>query len=241
MAEGDGGYLEGYVPPSRERVATRALALATQAYRALLEQSAADPGAAPAHAKCVAWCERIGLRQELEPSEWTLLTTPLGQLPARDGMNASWLAEPMGCMAWALQLAELPDYETEADGAEIANALFFLREDARESLARARLRPHADLERLCDTYLTVHWRLRQFSLQAEQIDFAKFARECDWANMRLDGIRLSNGDLSVGGMPLTAAPESLWRNRLSIASERHRAAEWLLGQKPLYSQVTADT
>lgn len=239
MTGGSGG--DEYLPPSCERVAARALALAAQTYRAVLERQAKDPGAAGARAKCVAWCERIGLRPEFEAAEWTLLTTPVGKLRERDAMNASWLAEPMACLAWALRVAELPDYETEADGPDTANALHFLDDDALKSLARAKLRPRADLERLRDTYLTLHWRLRQFSLRPEHIDFAKFARECEWANMRLEDLRIEAGDLSVAGLPLVAAPERVRRTRQSIASERHRAAEWLLGQNPLYSQVTTDT
>ena len=45
----------------------------------------------------------------------------------------------------------------------------------------------------------------------------------------------------LGGVPLVRAPEAAWRLLLSIARERHTAAEWLLGQDPDYSEVTADT
>ena len=233
--------LEGYQLPLSARVAARAQVLSAQAYRAILERSATDPQAAEAHADCIAWCEREGLQSEFEPQEWALISTPLGQLSQRDEVNASWLTEPAVCLAWALGQVDLPDYETEADGAAVATALRFLDDAANGFRAQSELRPQAELESLLETYLTLHWRLREFSLRPVHLDFAAFAGQCRWANMRLDQVRLVDDDLSVGGSPLVTAPESLWRNCLSIASERHRAAEWLLGQHPLYSEVTADT
>jgi hypothetical protein len=232
---------EEYEPPSAARVAARAQALSAQAYRAILERSAADPEAAEAHSGCIAWCERVGLQSEFETREWALLTTPLGQLSQRDAINASWLTEPAVCLAWALRQTEVPDYETEADGASVATALCFLDDAADSFRAQSQLRPQAELEALLDVYLTLHWRLREFSLRPGPLDFVAFAEQCQWANMCLDQIRLVEKDLSINGRPLAEAPESLWRTCLSIASERHRAAEWLLGQHPLYSEVTADT
>jgi hypothetical protein len=169
------------------------------------------------------------------------LTTPLGRLVQRDAVNASWLTEAAVCLAWALGQADLPDYETEADGADVANTLYFLDDTADAFRARLELRPCEELEAPLDTCLTLHWRLRDFSIRPRSLDFRAFAEQCQWANMRLDQVRLVDNDLSIDGRALTEAPERVWRNRLSIASERHRAAEWLLGQKPLYSEVTADT
>jgi hypothetical protein len=97
------------------------------------------------------------------------------------------------------------------------------------------------MEVLLDLYQTLHWRLREFSLRPGHLDLVAFAERCRWANMRVDRVRLASNDLSLGGRPLVEVPESLWRTCLSIAVERHRAAEWLLGQHPIYSEVTADT
>jgi hypothetical protein len=227
--------------PTAVRVAARAQVLTAQAYRSLLERSATDPQAAKAHVACIAWCERNDLQSEFEPCEWALLTTPLGDLPKRDVVNASWLVESAVCLAWAIRQAEVPDYEIQADGESLSSVVQFLSDTAESFRTELELRPRVELERLLDHYLTLHWRLREFSTRPGHVDLVEFAVQCEWANMRLDEVRIVNRDLSVGGLPLVEAPESAWRTCLSIASERHRACEWLLGQDPIYSQVTADT
>jgi Domain of unknown function (DUF4272) len=232
---------EEYEPPTAARVAARAQVLSAQAFRATLERSASDPEVAEAHVACISWCERVGLHSEFEPHEWALLTTPVGQLSQRDAVNASWLTEAAVCLAWALCQAEVPDYEIEADGATVSMSVHFLDDTADAFRAQSELKPQAELKDLLDLYLTLHWRLREFSLRPRHLDFVTFAAQCEWAKMRLDQVRIVHNDLSVGGGPLVAAPENLWRACLSIASERHRAAEWLLGQHPVYSEATSDT
>src|SRR6185503_6672640 len=104
------------------------------------ERSAADPDAAEAQSACIAWCERVGLQSEFETQEWELITTPLGHLSQRDAVNASWLTEPAVCLAWALRQAEVPDYETEADGASVSTRLRFLADAADSFRTESQLR-----------------------------------------------------------------------------------------------------
>jgi hypothetical protein len=119
--------------------------------------------------------------------------------------------------------------------------LGFLTNDAFPVLAEAELRAAEELEDCADRQLAVHWRLREFSLRPEHMDFQAYALNCPWARMPLEGLRLIEGDLAIGAVPLVQAPEAAWRSCLSIAAERHQAANWLLGQDPTYSEVTADT
>lgn len=227
--------------PTPSRVAARAHALLTQAYRSFLEGAADDPKAASEQARCLAWCERVGLRRELEPWEWEILSRPLGALSPREAVNAGWCLEAAALLAWALGRIEILDYEEQQDGAAIAQAMGFLDAEAVDLPADVRLRPRDELEHCLSIYLALHWRLRDFSLRPEPLDFAAFVRGCTWGDLSIDGLRLVDGDLSIGGVPLSKATEAAYRTCASIASERHRAAEWLLGQHPLYSEVTADT
>lgn len=232
---------EEFDPPTADRVAARAQVLITVAYRGILESSAGDPGAVAAHQKCIEWCERVGLRTEFEPDEWALLTTPLGELPRAQHAAATWRSESAACLAWALRWSDLPDYETPVDGAALSSDIGLFAGDAAERRGGAELRPRAALERLLDTYLAAHWRLREFSLRGEAIDFAQFAEQCAWTDMRIDELRLADGDLSIGGVPLAAATAEARQMCTSIVMERHRAAEWLQGQHPVWSEVTTDT
>jgi hypothetical protein len=57
----------------------------------------------------------------------------------------------------------------------------------------------------------------------------------------LDLIPLADGDLEIRGAPIFRAPEAVWREVMSIAIERQQAANWLIGEDEIYSEVTCDT
>jgi len=49
------------------------------------------------------------------------------------------------------------------------------------------------------------------------------------------------GDLALGDVPISKATDDVYRRCVSIAVERHQAANWLRGHDPVYSEVTTDT
>lgn len=198
-------------PPTAPRVAARGQVLTVQGYRAAVEQGGADPVAEQALRDCIAWCERVGLRDEFEPEEWEILVTPFGRLPLRRQVDASWRIEGAMVLAWALGLCELPDSGQQIAGVTVADALAFLSDEAASLRQRAVLRPVAELERHLDECITLHWRLRQFSIAPAAIDFVDFAARCQWVHMRLDRLHIVDRDLAVGGVPLSKAPEPEWR------------------------------
>ena len=73
------------------------------------------------------------------------------------------------------------------------------------------------------------------------MDFAEFAKTAWFGPLPVGGLRLVAGDLEVRGLPVWEAPEEDWREVLSIARERQQAANWLMGQEEIYSEVTCDT
>jgi hypothetical protein len=231
----------GYFPPSPSRVAQRAMVLLSVACRAGLEKEPESPICIDKYRRLIEWISSIGIRDEFEAAEWTAVCTPLGQLPNRDTINLSWRTEGLAVLAWALYQTELPPYDQEADGPSIGRELGFLETNARKILDNPELRPMTDIEYMADLMLTVHWRLRDFTLDPKSMDFVEFANRCQWAVMPVSDLVLMNNDLVLRGKPLIEAPKDIFYECLSIAQERHTATNWLLGTEPMYSEVTSDT
>lgn len=232
---------EEIAPPVPDRVAGRAIVLSAVACRGSIEKDANDPGAEDLRKKVLAWIDRLGVGPELEAEELRLLETPLGRLEEKKVIDASWRSEGMVVLAWVLGRAELPPYDVQCVPSDVANLLGFLEEREATPLDRPEVRPQDEIEHWADTYLTLHWRLRQFSLEARTIDFAGYVESCEWGPLITDELGMVDGDLSLGGARVDLAAESDFRSALSIARERHQAFNWLLGYDPVYSEVSTDT
>ena len=57
----------------------------------------------------------------------------------------------------------------------------------------------------------------------------------------LEGIPLSESDLSIDGVPIARAAAKTVQRALAIAEERHRAFNWLRGYNPIYSETDTST
>jgi hypothetical protein len=228
-------------PPTPDRVAARAIVLSAVACRALIEKDAEKPGAEQLRKDVVEWLTRIGVAGELEQSEATLLSTPLGKLDKKTTLDATWSSEGMAVLAWVLGCASLPAFYTECDPSDVANAMGFLGERKTTVLRRPELRDSGEISVAEETYLTLHWRLRQFSIERAPMDFASYVSLCKWGPLRLDELELCEGDLAVQGVRIDRLDYAAFRSTLSIVQERHRAFNWLIGWDSVYSQVTTDT
>ncbi len=206
-----------------------------------MEQNLREPGAEQLRKDVHQWLSDIGVAAEMEEREAALLSTPLGKLDRQAAMDAGWSAEGMVVLAWALGRASLPAFYAECDPPEVANALGFLAGKEDTVLKDARLRDQAEVLMAEETYLTLHWRLRQFSLDSKPIDFADYVARCNWGPLRLDEVPLRDGDLAIDGVRIDRVPDDLFHQTVSIVQERHRALNWLIGWEPVYSQVTTDT
>jgi Domain of unknown function (DUF4272) len=228
-------------PPDRNRVAARALVLAAVSCRGMIEKDVGRPGADELRRSVITWLDTVGAANELEPAEYTLLSTPLGKLDRRTKIDASWQSEGMVVLAWVLGCAEPPTLFQQCDAIDVAHRMGFLGDRRKTPLECARLRDSAEIEQWADTYLTLHWRLRQFSSAPEPIDFVMYVSDCTWGPLRLDGLEIIDRDLAIEGERIDKLAEQRFRESLSITQERHRAFNWLLGFEPLYSRVTTDT
>ncbi len=215
--------------------------LSAVACRALIEKDADNPGAEQLRKDAVEWLTRIGVAGEMEQSEAALLSTPLGKLDRKTTVDATWSSEGMVVLAWVLGCASLPAFYTECEPSDVANALGFLGERKTTVLRRPVLRDSGEISAAEETYLTLHWRLRQFSTEPGLIDFAAYVSSCNWGPLRLDQLELCEGDLAIQGVRIDRLDYAVFRRTLSIVQERHRAFNWLIGWDSVYSQVTTDT
>lgn len=230
-----------YQPPCADRVARRALVLAGVACRGMLEADATDPEACAFWGSVRAWLDGFDLASEMEPSEARLIAAALGGLAPQDALNAGWRSEGMAVLAWALHRGELPKHDELAEPRRVADSLGFLLPAEDTVLVSPRLRDLDQLQAYGDVAFTVHWRLRQFGLKAEPMDFAEFAKTPWFGPLSLEGVRLIRSDLAIGSSPIADAPAGEVRRAQSIAMERHQAANWLLGHDPVYSEVDTST
>ena len=189
MAENEDSTTPEPVPASPAMVARRAIVLAIVSCRGVLELDPAREEATRFWTRVSEWWSRLGLSAELEPTEAALLAAPFGTSPQQDLVNASWRAEALSVLAWALQRVGLPSHDEQADPAGVGRTLGFLQDHT--VLESPALRPIAELEHYSNVAFTVHWRLREFSLNPRALDFAEFCKTAWFGPLPLDGIRLS--------------------------------------------------
>jgi hypothetical protein len=229
-------------PPTPDRVARRALALAAVTARALLEQD--DPSeswVADFYRDTLIWVEAVGIGNELEPDEWKVIQRPPGTLDEQAQINATWRLEGLAILAWALNRFALPEYDNLVAPQALIRSLGFPGiETARALLAHPELRPQAELEVMQKLILGLHWRLRDFSIRPQAMDFRDFARNCWFGPFDLTTFRLIDNDLALGENAIRNAPKDVFQSALSAAMERHKAINWLLGGG-VYSQTDTST
>ena len=227
------------VPPSAEQVARRALALVMVSLRGILEGDPERSKAVAFWERGVAWWRKLGLDVELEAEEARLLSASFGQVPPQARANASWRAEAVAVLAWALGRATLPPHDELSNPAATSGDLGFLQ--AETVLAAPRLRPAAELQAYANVAFTVHWRVQDFSLNPRSMDFATFCKTAWFGPLSLEGVALVDGDLSIGGLPIARAGGAALQQRTSIAMERHLAINWLLDASLPFSETGAST
>jgi hypothetical protein len=233
--------VEELIPPTPERVAARALTLAAISYRSFMEREAEESGCGSDWGNMLPWLEAVGIFGELEPEERAILETPVGGLSERERIDTSWRSEGMVVLAWALCRSDLPPYRVECEPEEVSAALGLLEEYETSVLAAPQLRPLDEIDEAANVNLALHWRLRQHEYHPGKMDFVAFARDCQWADLSLEGLDVVDNELAFGKTPLDEVDEEEYRHVLSITVERHRAFNWLLGFHTLYSEITTDT
>jgi hypothetical protein len=237
-------------PPTAERVARRALALAALTARAVLEQDAGAPDAAERLRELVDWAGEVGIGEEFEgPSPWrsgpherSVFASPLGEMDAQAHIDAMWRSEGLGVLAWALGLYELPPHDAPMDVDALWSSLGLLETyKARGLLADPDLRPREEIEALRDRLFALHWRLRDYTLRPARMNFAEFARTCSFGPLDIAGLPLAEGELAIRGVPIDQVDPGLFAAVNSAVMERHLAVNWLCEGPERYSEADVST
>ena len=225
--------------PSAKRVARRALVLSAITIRAYLENEGA-PDTIEYHRRMLAWIQRHRLESEFETDEAAFVRTPIGRLDKKRVTEAFWRSEGLGVLAWALGYGKLPPFTDEVDQQRIGKRLGFMRDPV--VLDGARLIALRERTRYALLARAIHWRLREVRLRKRHVDLEKIAQELPLvAPLLEEGVPLVHGDLCCGNRPIHRASPGEIQHALSIAEERHVAANWLLGTSVKYSEVDTPT
>jgi Domain of unknown function (DUF4272) len=180
--------------------------------------------------------------RELEIRERRLFETPLGQLDERALIDGSWRAEALAVLAWALNCFELPPFDVQADAWDVTEALGMADADVPEALLSApALRPSEEIQRLSEQLFAAHWRIREFGLRREALDFPSLAERAWFGPLQIDGLPLLERDLALRGTPITEVDSAVVQEVESILIERRGAVGWLCGDADLLSEVALDT
>jgi hypothetical protein len=230
-------------PPDAARVARRAACLAAVALRGLAG-TWADAEQREFLPDLLAWFEQAGLDGEVEPGEREVIKAPAGELDQRALVNACWRWEGAAVLAASLGRLALPPHDQLTDTKACGDAcgIFASREQINDLVRSAAFDDSFDRLAYADQAVAVHWRLRQFvNVEQNAIDFATYARGVEWTTFDLRGVRLVEGDLAIGDLPISRATPDDVGTLMSIASERHIAANWLIGWDDVYGDVENPT
>ncbi len=232
-------------PPTAERVARRALAMTALCARATLELDSKEIGVENAEMhrdKIMDWVEQLRIGDELEPDEWKVIQRGIGKLGQQDLINAMWRVEGLVILAWALGLTEPPPYDQLVTPPELYESLgLFEQSIASEILASPVLRDRDELAAMNEHLLAFHWRLRDFSLRRQKMDFVKFSRDCWFGSFDISQFNIIRGDLALGGIRIDKADTDALGRASSTAMERHQAINWLHGGSEVYSETDTST
>lgn len=183
--------------------------------------------------------EHTGSWSEAEQDEQAALLTPVRQWTRQAAIDALWRYEGLAVLAWWLGLHPLPSVDQQVSVGALMGAVT----PYAEAVSRRTRSPHAptDLDLLATQLLTARWRLVEYRLRPEPLDLSAFVRDARFGPLTVKGLQLVEGDLAVGGEPLSRADPHLVQLTLSTVTERRRAAGWLRGEDDSYSEVPLDT
>jgi hypothetical protein len=170
------------------------------------------------------------------------LREALARLPSDDPavVDAVWRGEGLGTLLWALQLAELPAYDTPFDADALLDA----------SLEEARLRETEEIELERESARLWLWRARTTDLQAAgDVElperFASFDQLIAATAMRgfEQGLLPApmRGDFRAYGKVYRHLAPEQQAEAHSIALERQHALNWLAGLGDSWDDVPLDT
>lgn len=231
-----------YTPPTPVEVARRALILSAVVCRANLEAYRDEDYRQEAKEDMDEWLDELELWPHLEPDEREIMHAPFGKISRSLEIDGTWYAEGLAILAWALRRSEFPPHDKKVDPIAVTNALDFLSPDAADLLAFPRLRSKKKRQAVREWFYDVHCTLRGFLYHGGDGHLATWIGE--YLNiLGIDPKEVMTEDcyLLFRGRRLQHAETDELENWEWIIRERHRAAIWLVGEDPLYTEISVDT
>jgi len=228
-------------PPKPLDIARRALILSGVVCRASLESYTDKDYQRETRARIQGWFDELELWPHLEPLEEKIIRAPFGKLPRRLQIQGTWFIEGLAILAWALKRSDFPAHDQKADAVAVTNALDFLQPDAAKLLLAPKVRKRAELEAAREWFYDAHCTLRRF------LHHAGDGRLASWIGdyLKVLGIDpkavMKMGHLAVEGQAVGEADRERLLGWENVICERHRAAIWLAGEDPLYTELPVDT
>ena len=255
-------------PPDAQTVMTKAIVLshillkarATPPEEVLLRF--AGPGMEGERAKLADGLQKLYVQQEekicaaglwehLEETEKAFMHTGAFETTMQQRIQASWLAESIMCLFWALARREqIPPYDQQVVP---ETNRFNPGEKATDLIANASLRPQADIDKQRNIAELWHWRCRTHSLLVTKRIPAALPNGTTMEEIiRMTAEKAAEagildhsagGDFPVFGKAFREVSEVELSLLTSIAMERHKALNWLSGYAPgnRWSETPTDT
>ena len=155
---------------------------------------------------------------------------------------STWRLEGLVVLAWALRKSEIPPHDQLVNMNPLwKNLGLFDAEAAAKLLASPVLRAREEIGTLRSRLFALHWRLRNFRLRPQVMDFADFAKTCWFGPLDLNGLPLVKGDLALNRKRLDKASADVFSSAHSAAHERHQAVNWLWEGPEDYSEASVAT
>ncbi len=202
-------------------------------------------------AETVQHLQTSGLWKEMNQDERKFMQAGVTEANAQMLIDASWLAESMTCLFWALNgIATLPPYDQQADP-QILEPM--LKEPIETRLASASLRSSSEIQKQRDLAELWHWRARTRQLQESSRMPAQIGGKFTIAEViQMSSAKAAeNGafpapignDFPAFGKAYRDISSEEFASAISIAVERHRAFNWLCGYAPQnrWAETPTDT
>ena len=188
----------------------------------------------------VSWLQKTGLWTEMSKEEQAFMEAEITEVTHQQIVDASWLAESIGCLLWALShVSEIPAYDEET-GHEPIKAMS--NKSIQEHLKTASLRPAIEIDSKRDLAELWHWRCRTRTLlesgkipsvlgngmsMEEVIELSATKAAEDHAFKTTIG-----NDFPAFRKPFREMTVEEFVQVTSISQERHKAFNWLCGYAP---------
>jgi hypothetical protein len=200
---------------------------------------------------CVSQMKAAGLWDEMDEAERLFMETGDLETTQRQMIDASWLAESIACLLWALgQLEEIPGYDEEASFEWINS---HLANGGAERSKPASLRSTDEIDRMRDLAELWNWRSRTRKLLEsgnmptvleDGMTMDEIIRLCATKAAEDRAFKAPIGDdFPAFGKPFRDISAEEFSTATSIAQERHRAFNWLCGYAPdnRWNETPTDT